>query len=48
MSNNLNIEEGSGSIGFSKEDPYVRETFEAELAKLGLHSTLPPYVYEKD
>ena len=48
MSNNLNIEEGGGSIGFSKEDPYVRETFEAELAKLGLHSTMPPEVYEKD
>ena len=48
MSNNLNIEEGGGSIGFSKEDPYIRATFEAALAKVGQTSTMPEELYQKD
>ena len=48
MSNNLNIEEGGGSIGYSKEDPYIRKTFEEELAKVGQKSTMPDELYKKD
>lgn len=47
-SNNLNIEDGGGSIGYSKEDPYVRETFERRLSSLGLISEMPKDLYEQD
>lgn len=44
-----NIEpRGSGrknSIGFSEEEPWIRETYEAELAKRGLKSLMHPQLY---
>lgn len=47
-SNNLNIEEGGGSIGYSKEDPYVRRRFEEKLAEVGLKSQMPDSLYTGD
>jgi mannose-6-phosphate isomerase-like protein (cupin superfamily) len=47
-SSNLNIEEGGSSIGYSREDPYVRELFESRLTALGMRSNMPPELYEKD
>ncbi|HVB07011.1 MAG TPA: cupin domain-containing protein [Acidimicrobiales bacterium] len=45
---NSNISLGGHAIGFAEEDPYVRETFEAGLAKSGLSSTMPEELYTKD
>ena len=45
---NLNISQGGHSIGYADEDPYVRETFLAELNKVGLSETMPAEVYEND
>jgi mannose-6-phosphate isomerase-like protein (cupin superfamily) len=47
-SGNLNITQGGSSIGFSHEDPHVRELFEAELAKEDLKSEMPESVYTAD
>ena len=48
MSNNLNIEEGGGSIGYSQEDPFIRKMFEDSLAKVGQHSAMPDELYQQD
>lgn len=32
-------------IPYAQEDPWVRETFEAELVKRGLKSQMPPRIY---
>ena len=45
---NSNISQGGHAIAFSQEDPYVRETFEAGLARNGLKSTMPEELYTKD
>lgn len=45
---NLNLRQGGHSIGFAEEDPYIRSTFEAELARLGLGSTMPEELYLED
>ncbi len=47
-SGNLTISEGGRSIGYSVEDPYVREYFEAELAKEGMKSNMPEELYAND
>lgn len=48
MDNNLNIEQGGSAIGYSKEDPYVRETFETRLAEVGQKSAMPAELYQTD
>jgi quercetin dioxygenase-like cupin family protein len=48
VAGNRNISEGGHSIGFAQEDSYIRETFEAALAKVGLKSTMPEELYSKD
>jgi len=48
VAGNSNISLGGHSIGFATEDPYVRETFEEGLAKVGLSSSMPEELYTKD
>jgi hypothetical protein len=48
MSNNLTIEEGGGSISYAREDPFIRQTFAARLAAVGLESTMPRDLYISD
>ena len=47
-SGNLNIRDGGNSIAYDEEDPYIRERFEEELAKVGMKSDMPADVYEHD
>jgi hypothetical protein len=47
-SGNLNIRDGGNSIAYDEEDPYIRERFEEELAKVGMKSDMPADVYEQD
>ena len=47
-SGNLTIREGGRSIGYSVEDPYVRDYFESELAKDGLKTEMPEELYKVD
>jgi hypothetical protein len=42
------IGKGTNQIEYYDEDPEVRRLFEAELAKRGLNSKLPPEVYNRD
>ena len=44
-SSNLGISEGGRSIEYWREDPHIREEFEAELARVGRVSTMPPELY---
>lgn len=48
ISGNLNLTEGGSSIGYSMEDPYVRDLYEAKLAESGLVSEMPEEVYKTD
>jgi hypothetical protein len=48
VSGNLNIREGGHSIAYSEEDPFVRELYESELAKEGLHSDMAEELYKSD
>ena len=47
-SGNLTIREGGRSIGYSAEDPYVRDYFEGQLGKDGLKSEMPEELYKND
>jgi len=47
-SNNLNIEDGGASIGYSSEDPYIRKAFDAALGEYGSTSAMPDELYRKD
>jgi hypothetical protein len=47
-SGNLNIRDGGNSIAYDEEDPYIREKFEEELARVGMKSDMPADVYQKD
>ncbi len=48
-SNNLNLSQGGGSVGYAEEDPYVRERFAEALAAEGIPgSSMPEELYNKD
>ena len=47
-SGNLTIREGGRSVGYSAEDPYVRDFFESELAKDGMSSNMSEELYKND
>jgi mannose-6-phosphate isomerase-like protein (cupin superfamily) len=42
---NLDEDEGGRSVGYPREDPFVRLTFEAELAKRGVTSRMDEVLY---
>ncbi len=46
VAQNADIRDGGLTIGYDIEDPYVKETFAAELAKEGVEFTMPESVYE--
>ncbi|WP_426243436.1 hypothetical protein [Nocardioides sp. LHG3406-4] len=46
-SSNLGMTEGGRSVEFWAEDPHIRQEFEAQLAKAGLTTRMPPELYKR-
>lgn len=46
VAQNADIRDGGLTIGYDIEDPFVQETFVAELAKQGVEFTMPQSVYK--
>jgi len=45
---NVLLEEGGGTIDYSREDPYIRQRFKEELEKVGGKFNMPESVYQGD